>query len=71
MKPAESDHSSNSSRILSLYYSLSSFEESEESDSALEHSGLDRESTVIELYLYEPEDSSLSSPADSEPPMML
>ena len=71
MEPVESDRSSNSGSILSLYYSSSSFEGNEESDSASEHSDLDRESTVIEPYLYEPEDSGLSSPEDSEPPKML
>ena len=64
MEPAESDHSSDSSSILSLYYSSSSFEGSEESDSTSEHSDLDQESTVVEPYLYEPEDSDSSLPAE-------
>jgi len=66
MESAESDRYSDSASIFSLYYSSSSFEGSEESDSASEHSDLDRESAVVEPYLYEPEDSDSSSSAEGD-----
>ena len=60
---AESDCSSDSSSILSLCYSSSSFERSTNSDSASERGG---ESAVLEPYLYEPEDSDSHGSAEEE-----
>ena len=52
--------------ILSLCYSSSSFERSTNSDSASERGDLDRESAVLEPYLYEPEDSDSHGSAEEE-----
>ena len=63
---SKSDYSSDSGSVLSLCYSSSSFEGREDSDSDLESGDLDRESAVVEPYLYEPEDSDLPSPTENE-----
>ena len=59
-----SDSDSDSASILSLCYSSSSFERSTNSDSASERGDLDRESAVLEPYLYEPEDGDSHGSAE-------
>ena len=66
MDGAESDCSSDSASILTLCYSSSSFERSTNSNSASERDDVDRESAVLEPYLYEPEDSDSHGSAEEE-----
>ena len=65
----ESDISSDGASVLSLCYSSSSFEEieSSSSNSNLINSDFEQESSVIEPYLYEPEDNNSPLHAESEP----
>ena len=66
MDGAESDYSSVNASILSLCYSSSYFERSTDSDSASERGDLERESAVLEPYLYEPEDNDSHGSAVEE-----
>ena len=67
MESAERDGSSNSEGVLSLSYSSSFFEWSEDSDVTSESGDLDREPTaVVAPYLYSPEDSDSPSPAEND-----
>ena len=66
-KVMESNVSSDGASVLSLCYSSSSFEESSSSNSNLISNDSEQESSVIEPYLYEPEDNDSPLRTESEP----
>ena len=67
MERVESDGSSDSGSVLSLSYSSSSFDGSENGDAASESGESRGSATAVAPYMYGPEDSAESpSPTDDE-----